>query len=77
MSEALIFMNRITIIDWVFIIGGYFLLGLLISAIIGSFTDMELENYVFASLLFWPIVLLIGAIFQLINFAKAIFKGEY
>lgn len=77
MSEALIFMNRITIIDWIFIIGGYFLLGLLISAIIGSFTDMELENYVFASLLFWPIVLLIGAIFQLIRFIKNAFKGEY
>lgn len=77
MSEALIFMNRITIIDWVFIIGGYFLLGLLISAIIGSFTDMELENYVFASLLFWPIVLLIGAIFQLIHFIERMFKGDY
>lgn len=76
MSEVLIFMNRITIIDWTFIIGGYFLLGLLISAIIGSFTDMELENYVFASLLFWPLVLVIGAVFQLIHFFKDMFKGE-
>lgn len=65
------------IIICVFIIGGYIVLGLLLSGIIGSFTNMDLEDCIFATMLFWPIVLLIGAIFQLIHFVKAMFKGEY
>lgn len=65
------------IIICIFIIGGYIILGLLLSGVIGSFTDIDLEDYIFATMLFWPIVLLIGAIFQLIHFVKAMFKGEY
>lgn len=65
------------IIICIFITGGYIVLGLLLSGIVGSFTDMDLEDYIFATMLFWPIVLLIGAIFQLIHFVKAMFKGEY
>lgn len=64
------------IIICIFIVGGYIVLGLLLSGIIGSFTDMDLEDCIFAMLLFWPIVLLIGAILQLIHFVKAMFKGE-
>ena len=77
MSEALIFMNIDTFIFYAFIIGGYIFMGFLISAIVGSFMNVELEKYVFASLLFWPLVLVIGAIFQLIHFIKNAFKGEY
>lgn len=77
MSEALIFMNIDTFIFYAFIIGGYIFMGFLISAIVGSFMNVELEKYVFASLLFWPLVLVIGAIFQLIRFIKNAFKGEY
>ena len=66
MSEALIF-----------IIDGYIFMGFLISAIVGSFMNVELEKYVFATMLFWPLVLVIGAIFQLIRFIKNAFKGEY
>lgn len=65
------------IIICIFIVGGYIILGLLLSGVIGSFTNMDLEDYIFATMLFWPIVLLIGAIFQLIHFVKAMFKGEY
>ncbi len=65
------------IIICIFIVGGYILFGLLLSCIIGSFTDMDLEDCIFATMLFWPIVLLIGAIFQLIHFVKAMFKGDY
>lgn len=61
----------------VIIIGAYLLMGFLISAIVGSFMNVELEKYVFATLLFWPLVLVIGAIFQLIRFIKNAFKGEY
>ena len=77
MSEAVIFMNIDTFIFYAFIIGGYIFMGFLISAIVGSFMNVELEKYVFASLLFWPLVLVIGAIFQLIRFIKNAFKGEY
>lgn len=55
----------------------YIIMGLSICGIIGSFTDIDLDDCVFAALLFWPIVLVIGAIFQLINFVKAMFKGDY
>lgn len=61
----------------VIIIGAYLLMGFLISAIVGSFMNVELEKYVFATMLFWPLVLVIGAIFQLIRFVKNVFKGEY
>lgn len=77
MSEALIFMNIHTFIFYAFIIGGYIFMGFLISAIVGSFMNVELEKYVFATMLFWPLVLVIGAIFQLIRFIKNAFKGEY
>lgn len=77
MSEALIFMNIDTFIFYAFIIGGYIFMGFLISAIVSSFMNVELEKYVFATMLFWPLVLVIGAIFQLIRFIKNAFKGEY
>lgn len=70
-------MSADTFIICIFIIGGYIILGLLLSGVIGSFTNMGLEDYIFATMLFWPIVLLIGAIFQLIHFVKAMFKGDY
>ena len=61
----------------VIIIGAYLLMGFLLSAIVGSFMNVELEKYVLATLLFWPLVLVIGAIFQLIRFIKTMSKGEY
>lgn len=40
------------IIICIFIVGGYILLGLLLSGIIGSFTDMDLKDFIFATMLF-------------------------
>lgn len=58
------------------LIVGYIIMGLSVSGIIGSFTDMDLDDCIFATLLFWPIVLLIGGIFQLIRFIEKMFRGE-
>lgn len=55
----------------------YILMGFLLTGIIVNFTNMELENYVLASMLFWPIVLFVGAVFQLIHFIEAMFRGDY
>ena len=54
----------------------YIIMGLSICGIIGSFTDIDLDDCVFAALLFWPIVLLIGATCQLIRFIERMFRGE-
>lgn len=59
------------------IIGGYIIVGFLICMIIDCFMDVETDKYVLAILIFWPLVILIGAIFQLIHFVKTMFKGEY
>ena len=59
------------------IIGGYIIVGFLICMIIDGFMDVETDKYVLAILIFWPLVILIGAIFQLIHFVKTMFKGEY
>lgn len=58
------------------IIGGYVILGLLVSVVIDGFIDVETDKYVLAILMLWPLVLLIGAVFQLIHFVIAAFKGE-
>lgn len=70
-------MNIDTSIFYAFIIGGYILMGFLINTIVDSFMNVELEKYVFATMLFWPFVLVIGAIFQLIRFIERMFKGDY
>lgn len=70
-------MNTSTLGIICLLIVGYIIMGLSVSGIIGSFTDMDLDDCIFAALLFWPIVLLIGGIFQLIRFIKAMFKGEH
>ena len=59
------------------IISVYIIIGLLFSNFVGSFMDVEPEKYILAMLLVWPLVLVIGAIFQLIHFIKAMFKGDY
>lgn len=70
-------MNPDMVMIYIFIVGVYILIGLLLSSIVGSVMDVELEKYVLATLLFWPLVLVIGATFQLIRFVKTMFKGDY
>lgn len=41
------------------------------------FTDGEIEDYLFALLIFWPITVLIVGILQSIHFIKNTFRGEY
>ena len=51
-------MNPDMVMIYIFIVGVYILIGLLLSSIVGSVMDVELEKYVLATLLFWPLVLL-------------------
>lgn len=51
--------------------------GFLLSVMAMGIMDGDIDDYLFAFLLFWPIALLVASVFQLINFAKAMFKGEY
>lgn len=39
--------------------------------------DTNVYDYVLVFLIFWPIILVVALVFQLIRFIKAIFKGEY
>lgn len=65
------------IVFCIFGTGAYILMGLLLCGIIENFTYLDLDDYVFAALLFWPIVSLIGAVFQLIHLIEAMFRGDY
>lgn len=39
--------------------------------------DVDMNNYIFAFLMFWPIALLVASVFQLIHFIERMFKGDY
>lgn len=51
--------------------------GFLLSVMAMEIMDGDIDDYLFAFLIFWPIALLVASVFQLIHFIKAIFKGEY
>lgn len=55
----------------------YLVIGIAIYGYEDIMRDKNIYDYVLVFLMFWPLVLVIGAIFQLIRFIKAIFKGEY
>lgn len=55
----------------------YLFLGFLLSVLAMLVIDVDMNNYIFAFLMFWPIVLLVASVFQLIRFIKNAFKGEY
>lgn len=59
------------------IVVGYLIIGAGFCYVFITFTDGEIEDYLFALLIFWPITVLIGAVFQLIHFVIAAFKGEF
>lgn len=39
--------------------------------------DKNIYDYILVFLIFWPIILVVASVLQLIRFIKAIFKGEY
>ena len=59
------------------LIVGYIIMGLLVYGFETIVMDKKTDDYELAFLIFWPIVLLVGAICQLIHFIITAFKGEY
>lgn len=54
----------------------YLFLGFLLSILAMLVMDIDMDDYIFAFLMFWPIALIIASVFQLIRFVKIMFKGE-
>lgn len=59
------------------IVVGYLIIGAGLCYAFITFTDGEIEDYLFALLIFWPITVLIVGIWQSIHFIKNTFRGEY
>lgn len=55
----------------------YLILGFLLSILAMLMMDMDMDDYIFAFLMFWPIALIIVSVFQLIHFIEIIFKGKH
>lgn len=55
----------------------YLILGFLLSVLAMLVIDVDMNNYIFAFLMFWPIALITVSVFQLIRFVKTMFKGDY
>lgn len=55
----------------------YLSLGFLFIVMAMEIMDGDIDDYLFAFLLFWPIVLLVASVFQLIHFIERMFKGDY
>ena len=66
-----------SLVEYVFIGFLYLGIGFLIYGFETIVMDKNTDNYELALIIFWPITILIGAVFQLIRFIKAMFKGEY
>lgn len=66
-----------SLVEYVFIGFLYLGIGFLIYGFETIVMDKNTDNYELALIIFWPIVLVIGAICQLIHFIITAFKGEY
>lgn len=55
----------------------YLFLGFLLSVLAMLVIDVDMDNYIFAFLMFWPITLLVASVFQLIHFIERMFKGDH
>lgn len=55
----------------------YLAIGIIIYGYEDILRDKNVYDYVLVFLIFWPIILVVALVFQLIRFIKAIFKGEY
>lgn len=56
-----------------FYIGIYLVFGFLLSVM--AMLVMDVYDYLFAFLMFWPIALITASVYQLIHFVKEKFKG--
>lgn len=65
-----------SLVEYVFIGFLYLGIGFLIYGFETIVMDKNTDNYELALIIFWPITILIGAVFQLIRFVIAAFKGE-
>lgn len=65
-----------SLVEYVFIGFLYLGIGFLIYGFETTVMDKKTDDYELAFLIFWPLVLVIGAVFQLIHFVIATFKGE-
>lgn len=70
-------MNEDTFIICLLLVCAYIVIGLLIYGFETIVMDKKTDDYELAFLIFWPIVLVIGAICQLIHFIITAFKGEH
>ena len=70
-------MNGDTIFICLLLVGAYIVMGLLVYGFETVVMDKNADNYELALIIFWPITILIGAVFQLIHFVIATFKGEF
>lgn len=66
-----------SLVEYVFIGFLYLGIGFLVYGFETIVMDKNTDNYELALIIFWPIVLVIGAICQLIHFIITAFKGEY
>ena len=60
-----------------YIAGVYLAIGIIIYGYEDIIRDKNIYDYVLVFLIFWPIILVVASVLQLIRFIKAIFKGEY
>lgn len=65
-----------SLVEYIFIGFLYLGIGFLIYGFETIVMDKNMDNYELALIIFWPITILIGAVFQLSHFVIATFKGE-
>lgn len=65
-----------SLVEYIFISLAYLGMGFLIYGFETIVMDKNTDNYELALIILWPVSLLIGAVFQLIHFVIATFKGE-
>lgn len=66
-----------SLVEYIFIGLAYLGIGFLIYVFETIEMDKNTDNYELVLIIFWPITILIGAVFQLIHFVIATFKGEF
>ena len=65
-----------SLVEYIFISLAYLGMGFLIYGFETIVMDKNTDNYELALIILWPVSLLIGAVFQLIHFVIAAFKGK-